>query len=363
MTKREAIAMFLSTLLSIIVTLLFWIFALKAPLTIEALYNVTTTSTGIIVSVASASLALGVTGANLLVKINDAVEGLSIRTKARNEEVDRRLGHIQDIFQVANNTSIYIREHGEHVDSRLSQIEESIREMQASTRGLHNSAIEDVRAGIGKLKKPVRKASAKIVQDFENTISLSNSGVRVEGCEWALRAYQTVWEHLVEEQRRIQKEGKDPIIARITHSNEISVWNHEGGSVIESLYILQKAFVDFGGIIYRVLIKEKSADRTPYEEVKVRMETAGVSVYIVDKSNYEAEFDFLLVHDDTNEIGGDVVVKWLTGANGGKLAAAEVEDAITDVVRRHWRLVCGMIEGQNLGKEVFERIPFTRRIV
>ena len=99
MTKREAIAMFLSTLLSIIVTLLFWIFALKAPLTIEALYNVTTTSTGIIVSVASASLALGVTGANLLVKINDAVEGLSIRTKARNEEVDRRLGHIQDIFQ------------------------------------------------------------------------------------------------------------------------------------------------------------------------------------------------------------------------------------------------------------------------
>lgn len=335
MTKREAFAMFVSLLLSLLVTLVFWVLGNKPPITLDALYNAMSVSTGIILTVASASLALGVTAANVLVKISATADEMAGRA----------------------------RQHGDQIDKRLTQIEESIGSLQASTQSLQNSVIEEVRAGIGKMKRPVRKATAKIIEDFEQTVSLSNTGVRIDGCEWALRAYQTVWEHLVEEQRRLQSEGKDPIIARITHSNEISVWIRDSDSVIQSLYVLQQTFVDYGGIIYRILIKERGANREPYEEVKKQMESAGVQVYIIDQANYAAAFDFLLVRDDTGELGGDVVVKWITGATGGKLAAAEVEDSITDVVRRDWRLVCNIVEEQNGGKKSFSHIPESRRII
>jgi hypothetical protein len=280
MTKREAFALFVSLLLSLLVALVFWVLGNNPPITLDALYDAMSVSTGIVLTVSSASLALGVTAANVLAKINSTADEMAARAKT----------------------------HGDQIDKRLAQLEESIGSLQASTQSLQNSVIEEVRAGIGKMKRPVKKATAKIIEDFEQTVSLSNTGVRIDGCEWALRAYQTVWEHLVEEQRRLNSAGKEPIIARITHSNEISVWFRDSDSVIRSLYVLQKNFVEYGGVIYRILIKNGTGNTESYEEVKKQMENAGVHVYIIDQENYSAAFDFLLVLDDKGELGGDVVV-------------------------------------------------------
>ncbi|MFO0885459.1 MAG: hypothetical protein U0894_14940 [Pirellulales bacterium] len=223
----------------------------------------------------------------------------------------------------------------------------------------HTRDIDEIWAGANEL---IRVAGRMSQNDHSAKFLANEHGFEVTGEEWSLSGYQRVWEQLVEFQKRIQSENSGRcIVARITHSNDIDIWNENGkagASRAESLLDLQENFIKHGGVIVRLLLYQGEQPGEIYESVAKRMQSIGIESRLCElKSDDEARFDFLWACLDEKNDEMHCVVKWFPGTGGLRLAGCEITDIADDEVRRLWRLFGGRSERKD---GPFKHIPATR---
>jgi hypothetical protein len=207
------------------------------------------------------------------------------------------------------------------------------------------------------LNNVVKQSGHVCLDDYESRFEPNEHGYDVRGEEWSLGAYQRVWEQLVEEQRARNEQKQDGIVVRVTHSNDIAIW----GIKAEQLLGLQKDFIDYGGVIVRLLMYQGEEASEAYLNVQERMKAKGIEARLCRLlPTDDVNFDFLwaCANEKTAEL--QCVVKWYPGAGGLRLAGCKITDLVDDEVRRFWRLFAHRSEEAE-GK--FKNIPDSRRTV
>ena len=161
------------------------------------------------------------------------------------------------------------------------------------------------------------------------------NGYHLIGEYWALKTNVKFWEYLSNLQER-KKLTNDPqfMIARVTHSNDISVWIEDNKTYqhfSHDLYWFQEKFIKNGGKIIRMLVGPTDIPNEEYQKVIRKMESIGIEVkYFAESEVIERDFDFLYLADEK------IVLKWFSGASGKRIARCTIEDKVEDEVRLTW---------------------------
>ncbi|MCB2263406.1 MAG: hypothetical protein LGR52_10815 [Candidatus Thiosymbion ectosymbiont of Robbea hypermnestra] len=158
-----------------------------------------------------------------------------------------------------------------------------------------------------------------IIADF----TVDKGIINLKGEMLALLGYQYFWEQLIELQRNRKETGKAGLIAKITHSNPIYIWESEWAN--KSLQ-QQRRFIDAGGEVLRVLVdyKAMNTDIKKFIEVTKKMQEYKIMVAYLPLKDTDKwsnpKYDFLLIGVD------DVTysVQWKPAAN-----RATIDQSIT----------------------------------
>jgi hypothetical protein len=246
--------------------------------------------------------------------------------------------------------------HGE--DSR-SQILNRLQQLEGALAPA-NANLDRSWAAVYPLVRNAGKASYK---DYSQKFQTTDHGYEVSGEDWSLSAYARVWERLVETQKQIEADGSNRVlIARVTHSNDIEIWNANGPfgrSRAEGMLSLQRDFIKHGGIIVRLLLYRPGESIETYTQVKEAMEEIGIETRLCELDlTDEAEFDFLWATTAEDSENQHCVVKWFPVIGGRRLARCEITDLADEDVRRLWRHFAIRSEGK---EGSFRNIPKDRQ--
>lgn len=195
--------------------------------------------------------------------------------------------------------------------------------------------IRDIFIHLSSKKILFKEFGSSLINDYLSGFVLTKKGVVLRGEYWALKTYLKFWEFLCQEQRkRFEDNNLKGMIARVTHSNDINIW-HEGNSPYKqfsvSLYLVQKEFIDLGGIIVRMLIGPHKEPDDAYKKVIQKMEEIGIEVKYFSVSEVEeSDADFLSLEDE------EIALKWHSGQQGKRLASCEVENYVDPAIKRTW---------------------------
>ena len=174
-----------------------------------------------------------------------------------------------------------------------------------------------------------------LINDYLNGFSLTKKGIDLTGEYWALQTYVKFWETICNEQviRKAQK-GDKPLIARITHSNNVDIWLESNSPYRQfsvTLYLLQQKFIEDGGVVVRMLIGPTPEPNEKYIQVIKTMEDIGIEVkYFCNNEVEESDYDFLYLDDE------EMVLKWQSAQSGVRLAKCIVENFIDNRIKRSW---------------------------
>ena len=176
---------------------------------------------------------------------------------------------------------------------------------------------------------------SSLANKYLNGFELRDHGFHLIGEYWALKTYVLFWDFLSKEQEERKTAGNpENIIARVTHSNDVSIWQESYKPYhpfSQDLYLFQKKFVKNGGTIVRMLIGPFKEPDENYKSVISKMESIGIEVkYFHDEDVAERDFDFLFLADEK------IVLKWFSGALGKRLAGCTLEDVVDDEVMKTW---------------------------
>ena len=158
-----------------------------------------------------------------------------------------------------------------------------------------------------------RASISKFLNEFDvrdNSIEFRSEGL-------ALSSYRVFWKELVDLQ---ESQKKKKLIARITHSNPIDVWDKAG----DEDYIYQKEFIDNGGIVIRVLIDFhcRPDELKAYLRVFKEMKSKGIHpIYLpLNGKGDRPKYDFVVV--DTVDFS--YIVKWFSDIGGRQIASSAI---------------------------------------
>lgn len=192
----------------------------------------------------------------------------------------------------------------------------------------------------------VRDFGIKIWTDYLNAFEITEGGIYLEGQELSIKTAIKLWRML--SLKQILRPDR-PIIARITHSNDISIWLPEEIESSNELYIFQQQFVANGGVIVRFLIGPTKEPDERYQRAIKRMEDIGIEVrYFYIHEVGEKDFDFLYLHDE------QLVLKWYSGIQGKKLAGCFISDKQEEEIINRWAAL--FLKAKNDGRPI-TKIP------
>lgn len=218
--------------------------------------------------------------------------------------------------------------------------------------------VNEVNNRLASLNGMAKVFGSKVYYNYLRNFRLVDNGFAVEGEQFALSSYAEFWRQLNEEQNIRNALKKPCLIARITHSNEIQIWdpNMEPKAYKQaklSLYNSQKEFVKNGGIIVRVLIGREKAPNANYKSIIEKMSEIGIEVKYFDETVYNVpDYDFLYLADE------GIVLKWYA-ALGQNLTGFEVTDAVEDEVKEVWETIYNLLRD---GGDPITSIPPERGI-
>lgn len=116
--------------------------------------------------------------------------------------------------------------------------------------------------------------------------------------EWSLDTYGTFWENLKGQIRSLRTNDSDSDSQCFAiHSSNLDIWLDEMG---EQFLRHQKAFIEAGGQIKRILCYEGSGNENPkLKEVALKMKNVGIEVYYcnIEKIPKLLAWDFLIVNN------------------------------------------------------------------
>lgn len=231
-------------------------------------------------------------------------------------------GLIIDIYITSKN-------HPENTE-KLNKIEESLNSTDKFISKLiaNRNKVTEIESHLFSRKEILKDVGFKIWNDYLNSFEITESGIYLPGEELALNTSIRIWRFLSIKQ---SQDKNHPIIARITHSNDVSVWLPEENSISNELYIYQKNFIENGGKIIRILIGHPKQPDERYNKVMNNMKEIGIDVrYFSVEEVGEKEFDFLYLHDES------FVLKWYSGMNGKNIAGCFISDLPDESIINRW---------------------------
>jgi hypothetical protein len=192
--------------------------------------------------------------------------------------------------------------------------------------------IRDLRQRLNEKDDLIKLAGLKTVDQYLASVRASEGirGIKVQGEQLALAAYENFWITLVEHQAECRNDPTSAFGAvRITHSSSMKVWDTDSG---RALLRHQQRYVELGGIIVRILLDTPEKPAPMVEGIMKRMVEAGIYVYYLQNSEVETLVsDFLWV--------GPYELSWRAGANRAALQECELmqTNATRDgFLRRTW---------------------------
>lgn len=227
-------------------------------------------------------------------------------------------------------------------------------EMQGVDRFVKNLAtdkkrVSEIEGHLFGRENMVRDFGFKIWNDYLNAFEITEGGISLEGEELSVKTAVKLWRLLSSKQ---MSNTDKPIIARITHSNDISIWLPEEKEAGNELYIFQQQFVANGGIIVRFLIGPTKEPDERYRRAMKRMEDIGIEVrYFYIQEVGEKDFDFLYLHDE------QFVLKWYSGIQGKNLVGCFISDKQEEEIINRWAAL--FLKAKNEGKPI-TKIPIER---
>ena len=144
----------------------------------------------------------------------------------------------------------------------------------------------------------IKAFGTSLVNAYLEGFQLIPNGYHLIGEYWALKTNVRFWEYLSALQEN-KKNANDSqfMIARVTHSNDISVWIEDYKPYrhfSHDLYWFQEKFIKNGGKIIRMLIGPTDTPNEDYQKVIHKMESIGIEVkYFSESEVVERDFDFL----------------------------------------------------------------------
>lgn len=223
-----------------------------------------------------------------------------------------------------------------------------------------NSAVSNTRYELQKRKPYVALAGVRTLRKYAKSFYVTSDGYAVEGEQGALTSYEEFWRLLVDKQKKLGFSDAKRLIARITHSNDISLWSLRDRNNAHTLRQLQENFIKAGGIIVRIFIHAAEEPTEEYRQVMDWMEEIGVDARYVSSNHpniaIDFRYDFLLVRNDVeNE---HYVAKWYTGSHGMLLDKCEISDVIDDDVLARWN---ALVHASIAKYQELDVIPLSRQ--
>ncbi|HTW80870.1 MAG TPA: hypothetical protein VME23_15090 [Terracidiphilus sp.] len=192
--------------------------------------------------------------------------------------------------------------------------------------------IRDLRRSLNEKEDLIQRAGLKTVDEYLASLRSSEGvrGIKVQGEQLALAAYENFWITLVEHQAKCKSAPANAFgAARITHSSSMKVWDTEIG---RALIRHQERYVELGGVIVRILLDTPARPDPMVESIMKRMMDAGIHVYYLQEGEAENLLsDFLWV--------GPYELSWRAGASRKALQECElmqINDVRQAVLRRAW---------------------------
>jgi hypothetical protein len=256
-----------------------------------------------------------------------------------------------------------LRQRTDHLERRLDQqIQDLTSSVQANigvTRDLMRSLhLKKSLADLSGLKQ-IRELAEETLDEHLEGFSTEPGGLVVRGEVLSLRVYKQFWVRLVELQKQQREKYGDSdehrLIARVTHSNDIRIWDPDHSDSARRLLSLQRAFVDAGGRIVRLLVHKDFGGngdlRKQYEKVQKLMEEHRIEARLL---HHPHDYGFDLIWVDP--VG--LVVKWYSGASGQRVEKCEVLEYVGRDVREQWESLGVATEALN-GR--IKNIPASRQ--
>lgn len=234
-----------------------------------------------------------------------------------------------------------------HQTFRAITAEDKLKDLEASfdvvlkntTQGLQHfeflaseQRIRDLRQRLNEKDDLIKRAGLKTVDEYLTSLRASEGmrGIKVQGEQLALAAYEDFWITLVEHQAECRSDPMNAFGAvRITHSSSMKVWDTDIG---RALIRHQQRYVELGGVIVRILLDTPEKPESAVENIIKRMVEAGIYVYYLQDSEVEKLVsDFLWV--------GSYELSWRAGANRKALQECElmqINGIREGVLRRTW---------------------------
>ncbi|MTB52784.1 hypothetical protein [Lewinella sp. W8] len=220
------------------------------------------------------------------------------------------------ILKNLNEFGLNLRFQANNIKDRIS-----ISQINSNLKSLNEYINDDRRNELTK------SSLLELTSQYFKRLEIQNDSFLIQGEQTILNAYSLFWENMIIEQKRRKKLKKDPLIARITHSNSLRVWSDNGPDQTKDLYKLQKEFIDYGGRVIRFIGISK-ANLTPDENTKhvlSKMDAHDICAYYVPAKKDYLEYDYLYLYDEK------LILRWYTTSGGTHIARMEVvENATTE---------------------------------
>lgn len=206
---------------------------------------------------------------------------------------------------------------------------------------LKRSEIDNIYSHLNQKSGMLKDLGIKTFNDYINNFEIRKEGIFVKGEEMALEVVKKFWTDL----NQIQKDDESTCrVVRIVHSNDISVWNPDNNPIANELYIQQRAFINNGGYIYRILIGHLKEPDENYNKVMETMIAHDIVVRYVCKS-YVSSYKYDFLHYDLDNF----VVGWQSeNTNNPEISGFILSDgfSLCEIFTR-WETLFNYLEMEN----------------
>lgn len=184
-------------------------------------------------------------------------------------------------------------------------------------RQKYNTELMSILVKLSEQSDILEATGKESISKFLSEFYVDNDSIEFKSEALAISSYKVFWEKLVELQ---EGQKRTNLIARITHSNPIEVWDN----ATDEDYMPQEEFIKNKGIVIRVLIDYqcKLEDRDIYARVFQNMKSRGIyPIYLpMHEKGTRPKHDFVSV-----DTGAWVyVVEWRSDPGGRTIASSVI---------------------------------------
>lgn len=296
--------------------------------------------------------------------------GWLAETQKENDKVEIN----QKIDDTSSKLELLINSSRKEFNDNLQNLNKNINEIEQNSKSIvqldsviqaQQSKVQSLIFGMKNSKSFIRNYFTDIMRTYHDQFVINSDGFHIKDEQLSLIAYIQFWKYMntcqIERKREAEKNGfplaNNCIIARINHSNSIHIWTncHSRYSVYTNELLLeQKKFIEYGGVIIRILLGPDENPNDDYKKAIKAMQDHKVEVKYLKQTEHNARSsDFLLLHDE------QLVYMWQADNTGNSLSETLIHQKVDKAIYNRWHRLYN--ELKNKGDEPIT-IPTNRHI-